>query len=465
MNEKVAKALSYVDEKYVSAAAKRKKRKHYWLGAVAAVLALVMLFNVPSIPLVISAKAVSIASESRKMERPNIRSEKFDAWYDESQLRGSIVDEAIPPVMGFSADCSKEVLSGVDTTNRVWSPINAYIALAITAELTGGDTQETVLNTLGVSNLEELRRNVSALWEQVYQDNGKEISVLANSLWLDTEIDYHQEAMDTIAYHYYASVYQGNLGSKRTNKDIGNWLRNQTGGLMKKRTGNVSISPNSMLALASTVYFQSQWSDKFDSGNNTQAPFHTNSGDVTCTYMNKKLAKMNYYWAEDYGAVQLYLENDSSMWFILPDEDKTIDDVFNSGDYMAMITGSDAFPADSHKRMLVNLSVPKFDVSSGVDLEPALREMGLNELFEPYGNDFSTSVDSEIPVFLDSINQDTRVTIDEDGVKAASYIILDFGAGAAEPPTEIIDFILDRPFVFAITNRSIPMFVGTVNNP
>ena len=53
----------------------------------------------------------------------------------------------------------------------------------------------------------------------------------------------------------------------------------------------------------------------------------------------------------------------------------------------------------------------------------------------------------------------------EDGVKAASYIILDFGAGAAEPPTEIIDFILDRPFVFAITNRSIPMFVGTVNNP
>ena len=465
MNEKVAKALSYVDEKYVSAAAKRKKRKHRWVVAVAAVLALVMLFNVPSIPLVISAKAVSIASESRKMERPNIRSEKFDAWYDESQLRGSIVEEAVAPVMGFSADCSKEVLSGVDTTNRVWSPINAYIAMAITAELTGGDTQEKVLNTLGVTDLEELRTNVSALWEQVYQDNGKEISVLANSLWLDTEIDYQQEAMDNLAYHYYTSVYQGDLGSKRTNKDIANWLRNQTGGLMNKRTGNVNITPNAMLVLASTVYFQSQWSEKFDSGNNTEKLFHTNNGDVTCTYMNKKLAKMNYYWAEDFGAVQLYLENDSSMWFILPDEDKTVDDVLNSGDYMAMITGSDSFPNDHHKWMLVNLSVPKFDVSSGVDLEPALKEMGLKEIFEPYGNDFSASVDSDIPVFLDSINQDTRVTIDEDGVKAASYIILEFGAGAAEPPTEIIDFILDRPFVFAITNSSIPMFVGTVNNP
>ena len=114
MNEKVAKALSYLDEKYITAAAKRKKKKHYWLAAVAAVLALVLLFHMPSIPLVISAKAVSIASESRKMERPNIRSEKFDQWYAESQKRDGIVDSAMVPVIDFSADCSGEVLSGVD---------------------------------------------------------------------------------------------------------------------------------------------------------------------------------------------------------------------------------------------------------------------------------------------------------------------------------------------------------------
>ena len=91
--------------------------------------------------------------------------------------------------------------------------------------------------------------------------------------------------------------------------------------------------------------------------------------------------------------------------------------------------------------------------------------MGLTGIFHPLGNDFSSSVDSQTPVYLDSINQDTRVTIDEDGVVAASYMILDFGAGAALPPDEIIDFILDRPFVFAITTGSVPIFVGTVNNP
>ena len=90
--------------------------------------------------------------------------------------------------------------------------------------------------------------------------------------------------------------------------------------------------------------------------------------------------------------------------------------------------------------------------------------MGLAEIFTPDGNHFSTVIHSEMPVFIDSINQDTRVTIDEDGVKAASYLIIE-GVGSPEPPNEIIDFILDRPFVFVITSNSIPLFVGTVNHP
>ena len=464
MNEKVAQALGYIDAKYITAAAKRKKRKHFWLGAAAAVLALVFLFQTPNIPLIITAKAVSLSSQSRKMERPDVRSDKYDLWYEESQTRTGIVKSAMAPVIDFSANCSAKVLSGTDANNRVWSPINAYLALAITAELTDGENRQRMMELLGVTELDELRTKASALWEQVYQDNGKEISVLANSLWLDNNLTYQQEVLDILAYHYYTSVYQGDLGSGRTNRDIANWLRNQTGGLLDKRTSSVNISPEAVLTLASTIYFQSQWDDKFQSSNNSEKTFHAADGDVLCTFMNKKLAKMNYYWAEDYGAVRLGLENSSSMWFILPDEDKTVDDVLSSNDYMAMVTNSDAFPEENHKRMKVNLSVPKFDVSSSIDLEPALKELGLTDIFAPVGNHFSTAVDSQMPVFLDSINQDTRVTIDEDGVKAASYIVIE-GVGSTEPPKEIIDFILDRPFVFAITSNSIPLFVGTVNHP
>ena len=82
MNEKVAEALSYVDEKYVSDAAKRSKKKtKYWISAVAAVLALVLVFQIPGIPMAISAQAVSVASDSRQMQRPDRDDyESRDAW-------------------------------------------------------------------------------------------------------------------------------------------------------------------------------------------------------------------------------------------------------------------------------------------------------------------------------------------------------------------------------------------------
>ena len=467
MNEKIAKALGYVEERYIAEAGAHKKRRPYLKIAAAAILVVVMLGQMPAIPLIVSAKAVSLASQSRKMERPNINSDKFDQWYDERQARDQVVSGAVEPIGSFARMGSQEVLCGADDTNRLWSPINAYLALAMTAELTAGETQKQVMDVLGVSRLEQLRENISAVWESVYQDNGKEISVLANSLWLDDDVEYKQEVMDILSHHYYASVYQGDLGSERTNQAITNWLNNQTGGFLKDRTGSIRLDPEiiPMLAMASTIYFQAQWNDQFNSANNTEALFHAVSGNKQCTFMNVKEGQMNYYWAEDYGAVQLWLGNGSSMWFILPDEDKTVDDVLRSGDYAGMITHSDAFPEENHKWMKVNLSLPKFDFTAEVDLKEGLQNMGLTKIFEREGNDFSPSVDSEYPVYLDSINQSVRIAIDEEGVTAASYILLEFGAGAAAPPDEIIDFILDRPFLFAICSEQIPLFIGTVNLP
>lgn len=463
MNKKLAEAMSYINEKYIAQAASRKKRRYQPLVlAAAAVLAVVILFNVPSLPLALSARAVSVASESRKMERPNIRSDKFDLWLEERERREKAIEQVVPTVAEFAGKGSREFLQG--DQNALWSPVNAYIALGMTAELTGGHTRQSVLELLGMEDTQQLRQGISAIWEELYLKEGKEISILANSLWLDDQVDFHQDVMDELSYHYYADVYQRDLQGKRTGKAVSRWISAQTGGILDSG-GSGAMMENTMMALVSTIYFRSQWSSKFQKINNTQGIFHGIRGDLECTYMNKKEAQMNYYWAEDYGAVQLVLKNDCRMWFILPDPDKSIQDVLEAGDYMAMLSRSDAFPEGNHKWMKVNLSVPKFDVAAETDLRKGLENLGVGDLFQLYGNDFSPSVDSELPVYLENITQNTRVTIEEEGVTAASYIKLRFGAGAAQPPEEIIDFVLDRPFVFAITHDTIPMFVGTVQMP
>ena len=144
---------------------------------------------------------------------------------------------------------------------------------------------------------------------------------------------------------------------------------------------------------------------------------------------------------------------------------KTVADVLASEEYMRMMSDDLDFLNDHCNYMKVNLSIPKFDITAGVDLKEPMTQLGLGQLFQMGGNDFSPSIDSDLPIFLDEVHQNTRVAIDEEGVTAASYILIEIGAGAAMPPDDIIDFVLNRPFVFAISKEHIPLFVGTVNDP
>ena len=469
MNEKVAKALSYVDEKYVSAAAKKKKKKaKYFISGIAAILALVLLINLPSMPMVISAKAVSIASESRQMQRPDFDDYKdrdawradFNKWEEEQKYLSNTTRDAVDALAPFFITGSEQFLSTQGSENALWSPINAYIGLAMMTELTNGASRQQILDLFGAADIDALRQQVFAIWESAYYDNGHEISTLANSLWLEKGLNYNQDTMDNLAHYYYTSVYQGDLGSQKINNAIGAWLNNNTGGLLKNTSKNINLSPDTILALYSTIYFQAKWQDQFSAKNNTTDMFHAPEGDKSATFMNKKLAQMHYYYGDKFSAVALSLKNGSLMWFILPDEGYTTADVLADGQYMQMILQQNW---ENKKWMKVNLSVPKFDINSTINLKAGLQEMGVTDVFSEEAANFN-GITGDMPIFLTAANQSVRVQIDEEGVKAASYIEFP-GATSPMPPEEIIDFILDRPFIFAITTESIPLFMGTVNNP
>ena len=68
-------------------------------------------------------------------------------------------------------------------------------------------------------------------------------------------------------------------------------------------------------------------------------------------------------------------------------------------------------------------------------------------------------------IYLSAAQHAARVKIDEEGCTAAAYTVM-MAAGTAMPPDDEVDFVLDRPFIFAITGADgLPMFVGIVNNP
>ena len=453
-HEKLAQALDEISDAHIAeAAAARRRRRPYWLGGAAAVLALTILVLTLTNPLAIHAKAVSTAAYPEAQWQ--YREEMFD-------ITASLYD--------FFADSITQCLSGSSGENRAYSPVNLYMALCMTAELTGGSSREQILELLGSGGSEALRAQANKVWNACYHDWGHSTTVLASSVWLNEGLPYSQAVMDTLSGNYYASVYQGALGSEKINRDIAVWLNQQTGGLLKKETGQVSLSPETLLALYSTVYYRAKWTEhyEFSSKANTAGIFHSPSGELSCTFMNRKELQTDYYWGSDYGAVALGLKDGSRMWFLLPDEGKRVEDILSGGEYAQMLLSSAPYSEgwENSKYMRVNLSLPKFDITSRSDLKQDLQVLGVTDVFDPEAADFSASIPgASCPVWLANVNQATRVAVDEEGVTAASYIELP-AAGAAQPPDEVIDFILDRPFLFVITNSyGIPLFAGVVNEP
>ena len=441
----------------VEAAYARKQRRPYWIGAVAALLALVLLWNGSGLTLALQAKAVSTAQYPKE-----------ETWLRQSEE----MDAARQQLHSFFCTSLSQCLSSSGNENQTYSPINLYMALSLAAELSSGESQEQILALTGAASMDSLRAQANQVWNASYYDDHNQ-TLLANSLWLDEDLRYNQFVMDTLAQNYYTSVYQTDLGSAAGNRAIQSWLNGQTSGFLKQSVKNAGIQAEPgafpVFALYSTVFFRAKWSNqvKFRSADNETGVFHAPSGDRTATYMNKQELQTTYYWGEHFGAVALSMKDGSDMWLILPDKGKTVEDVLSGSQYVDMILDPYSYKGDDEqgKYMKVNLRLPKFDIHANGNLRADLENMGVTDIFDPQAADFSGSLDGNYPVWLTSVNQATRVAIDEEGVTAASYIEIP-GAGAAAPPEEIIDFILDRPFLFVITNRyQLPLFAGIVNEP
>ena len=388
-------------------------------------------------------------------------SEAYDAWWADKRARRDVnVDRE--NVQSFVRASTGAMLGGADGGNFVYSPLNVYMALSMLAECTDGDSRAQILKLLGQNSLEDVRAQAKALWNANYCADGAVTSVLASSVWLDDGVNYVQQTLDTLARDYYASSFSGEMGSDAYNKALQSWLNEQTGGLLKEQASGLEFTPETVMALATTIYYRAKWSDEFQKSRTSEGTFHTDTGDIACDFMHRSDTG-TYYWGEQFGAVSLSLRESGAMKLLLPDEGAAPEALLQDEEAMRFLLGGEDW--ENSKFLIVNLAIPKFDASSDLDLNASLQALGVTDVFDSDTADFSPMIENADGVFLSSAKHAARVAIDEEGVTAAAYTVM-LEAGAAEPPDEEIDFTLDRPFVFAITARDgLPLFIGIVHTP
>ena len=127
------------------------------------------------------------ASVERTMDAQKfMESDAHWDWWDSYRELTAKSAELQSGMDAYYQNLMKQMLVSEDE-NTVCSPINLYIAFAMLAETSDGNTRQQILDMLGAQDMDTLRENVSSLWESNYADTPALNSVLANSLWLDGE--------------------------------------------------------------------------------------------------------------------------------------------------------------------------------------------------------------------------------------------------------------------------------------
>jgi len=404
---------------------------------------------------------VSPKYDEQMNDTPGSEYDDFYAMRNEQiQEYGKIKDGLDP----FYALTVPEILDSEDK-NVVYSPVNVYMALSLLAEISENDTREEILKLLSVKDIEELREKVYALWHANFCDNNVTTIEMANSVWLQKGLPVKEDCLKTFVEKYYADIFQGEMGTDDLNEALRSWLNEHTKDLLKDAVEGVETDVDTIIALASTLYFKGSWADEFDNRQNLQKTFHAyNNDEEDVTFMSE--TDIGYYnQFENFIGYAKFMNDGNVMLFALPKEGVTTAELAKDPEYLAFMSSTDDERMEQGIRAEVHFEVPKFDVSSDIDLIRHLTDLGINKVFDKNASDFSGILsDESIEAFVNEIEHAARVKIDEEGCEAAAFTVMMVKAtGFIETP-EHVDIILDRPFLFSLQSYSgAVLFTGAVN--
>lgn len=366
----------------------------------------------------------------------------------------------------FAADLFRAAATQ-NTGNIALSPWNVSTALQIARAGSKGVTRDEMTTALRESPATSpeasttLRRKVLA---QTAVANSPFTLVESNRLWCNPIFQTLETYRTQIATNYNAQAENLDFTNPAAaSKTINTSVAKSTNNLITKIIDESSIARDTSAVITSTVYFNALWRHRFDPNDTTPQKFYlsaTNSIDhpmMTQTsrleyaeIQNATVASMTYQGAGGTDAARAI--------FILPAPGK-IDQVIASLNIAAT--------RQALRPELVQLHLPKLDISSSMSLKPTLMNMGMKVPFSASDADFSLATTAR-PNNITNIVHAVRIKADENRTEAAAATgIMKAGAPPSREPPKIYEVRLDRPFILIITEESTnaTLFIARINDP
>ena len=401
--------------------------------------------------LLVCAMAVNLTGCTMKVQAKDlmegITPNNVDALDDLSSQNADVTDFAIRL---FKA-------SNENGKNTLISPLSVLCALAMTANGAEEETLAQMEEVLGMTT-DELNLYLYSYMKNLPQGDKYKLS-LANSIWFteDERFTVNQDFLQTNADYYSADIYKAPF-DKQTLKDINNWVKQNTDGMIPEILDQIPLE--AIMYLVNALAFEAEWSEIYEK-------HQIKDGEFTKEDGTKQDVKFMY------GSEGTYFEDEKATGFMkrykggkyafvamLPNEGVSV------SEYIASLDGESLNALLANPQYAtVRTSIPKFETEYKVEMSDILQSMGMTEAFDMYNADFEglgTSTDGNI--YISRVLHKTFISVGEKGTKAGAATIVEMNDGAAAEPTEPKEVYLDRPFVYMLVDceNNIPFFIGTM---
>ena len=388
--------------------------------------------------------------------------------------------------------------------NTVTTPTEAYINSLNTLskdfykKLFDGDNK--IYSTISIANcfsmlLEGAKENSKAELEAFlhYDDSFNHLDEIKNTLlrnaiddeknetYLDitqsfwTDYKFKKEQMkqayiDTLTNYYFAEAFNGDLSSDQMHGALADYINDKTRGFLNVKKDDFKNFAG-VLWLLNTVYLKSQWVEAFREASNIEDNFNNlDSTKKEVTFMRKSDEYSSYYRKDNYTISYIPLKHGLSFNVLLPDE---------NSDYRSVLTNEQAlndlhsFTSYRSSRKVesatVNFKVPQFKIQKSIDLASLLPTMGVVDIFDKDAANLRDIADLKPNenLYVSKAKHEAGIELKNEGLEAAAYTIIDVpkATSVENPQVKYLDFFMDRPFAYTITNQDgIALFTGVVTN-
>ncbi|CAF0911670.1 unnamed protein product [Adineta steineri] len=370
----------------------------------------------------------------------------------------------------FGLKLYSTVSEGQKDQNIFLSPASIALAMSMCTVGARKETLNQMLKALEASTTAQLTSTA----EQVMRvfsiaDQDKQVQLkLANRLYAQKAYKLQEDYLKQVQSSFAADIKLEDFEneSAKVVQTINAWVEEQTNKLIKNLLSPNDVTSDTRLIIINCIYFKGTWVKQFDeNATNEQADFHEANGKTSKVKLMYKKDKYAYAENKDLG-VQIahlpYKSDNRDVQFvftvILPKQGVSLSDVekklTSKPDLMQEVLNHQGTTTQE-----LLLYLPKFKMEATFTLNDVLKQLGIQDAFDPNAADFTGIVskqDDMAGLYISKVIHKAFIDVNEKGSEAAAAtaVIMLRSCCVRRQDPDPIEFKADHPFLFMIRECS-----------